>query len=424
MTTYPDSVRYLYSLGNEIRTMKLGLDRIRLFLKALGEPRRAFGSVHIAGTNGKGSVAAMISSALRVSGVRTGLYTSPHLVEPTERIQIDGEPVSEEQFVSAFEQVHSVAEEMYRRGKLDAHPTYFETVTAMGFLLFRDLGVETAVVETGLGGRLDATNVLTPALSVITRVDYDHEHVLGHSIESIAAEKAGILKPGVPAVFGAQRPEALAALRQKAAEVGAPVTEAGEWEVRELELSAGGSRFIAVRGAQKIRIECGLAGEHQAENAVTAVAALDALGLDGETIAAGIRAASWPGRLETIPGSPEILLDGAHNPAGVRALAAHLKRFHGGRRIWLIYAAMRDKSLDEIAGILSPVADHVILTTTEMHRALRPAVLESLFEHSSVQIAAGVDEALDMARRAAAEDLVVITGSLMLVGAARGRLVR
>jgi dihydrofolate synthase/folylpolyglutamate synthase len=206
--------------------------------------------------------------------------------------------------------------------------------------------------------------------------------------------------------------------------MGAPACDSVQWEIRRLELSASGSSFTAVRGAQEVRIECPLAGEHQVENAVTAIAALEALGVDGKTIAEGIKAATWPGRLETIPGRPEVLLDGAHNPAGVRALAAHLKRFYAGRRIWLIYAAMRDKSLDEIAGILSPVADHVILTTTEMQRALRPAVLENLFEHASVEIASGVDEALDLARRAGEEDLVVITGSLMLVGAARGRLVR
>ncbi len=423
MTTYPDSVHFLYSLGNEVRTIKLGLDRIRTFLEALGNPHRAFRSVHIAGTNGKGSVSAMIASGLRAAGVRTGLYTSPHLVEPTERIQMDGIPVSEEQFVRAFEAVHRVAEDMYRRGKIDAHPTYFETVTAMGMLLFRDLGVEMAVIETGLGGRLDATNVVLPALTVITRIDYDHERYLGNSIEAIAREKAGILKPGVPVVVGAQRPEAFAVIQEKATEVGAPLIEAGVWTARNSSLSADGSRFVACTTGREVQVSCPLAGEHQVENSLTAVAALDALGLAANVIERGIAAVTWPGRLERVARAPEILLDGAHNPGGIRALARHLGRFYSGRRIWLIYGAMRDKSLDEIADILSPVVDHVILTSPESQRALRSEVQQRLFDHTSVSVAANIEEALRQTRTAGEEDLIVITGSLMLVGAARRMLV-
>ncbi len=419
MTTYPDSVRYLYSLGNEIRVVKLGLERIRNLLARLGDPQKAFRSVHIAGTNGKGSVAAMIASTLRAAGVRTGLYTSPHLVEPTERIQIDGVPVSAEQFAAAFDQVHRTAEQMYRRKALDMHPTYFETVTAMGFLLFRDLGVETAVLETGLGGRLDATNVVQPAISVITRIDYDHEAYLGHSLEAIAGEKAGILKSGAPAVIARQRPEAQRVLDDRARELGVRTVTATDWEVRDLELHPRDSRFRISKDGRELRLDCPLAGAHQVENAVAAAAALVELGIAPVDIERGIAATRWPGRLERVSQDPDIILDGAHNPSGIRALAAHIGAFYAGPKIWLLYGAMRDKSLDEIAGILSPVADHVILTNADSHRALRAEVLESLFEHTSLHRAASVAEGLAIARRAAPEDAVFVTGSLMVVGEAR-----
>ncbi len=269
---YPDSVQFLYALGNEMKTAKLGLDRIRAVLAALGNPEKAYRIVHIAGTNGKGSTSAMIAAGLRAAGVRTGLFTSPHLVEPTERIQIDGIPVSQAQFSRAFDVVHQTAGTL----DLDAHPSYFETVAAMAFWLFRELNVQTAVIEVGLGGRLDATNVVDPALTVITPIDMDHQVFLGDTIESIAAEKAGILKRGVPAVFARQRPDAQAVLEAKAAEFGIPVKRAAEFEVRDLEIDARGSRFSG--------IECPLAGEHQVDNAVTAALALETLGVSPKGI--------------------------------------------------------------------------------------------------------------------------------------------
>src|SRR5580693_9500228 len=246
MMTYPDSVRFLYALGNEIKTAKLGLDRIRAVLAALGDPQKSFRSIHVAGTNGKGSTCAMIDAGLRTAGIRTGLFTSPHLIEPTERIVIDGMPVTPRQFERAFDAVHKVAGE--------PHPTYFETVTAMGFWLFREMGVETAVVETGLGGRLDATNVLDPELTVITPIDFDHEAYLGGTLDAIAGEKAGILKPGVPAIFATQRPEAQAVLDRRAQELNIPNRRTSESEIRDLHLTARCSEFSGIK--------CPLAGEH------------------------------------------------------------------------------------------------------------------------------------------------------------------
>src|SRR5690348_8920544 len=222
--TYPDSVQFLYALGNEMKTAKLGLERIRAVLVALGNPQKAYRMVHVAGTNGKGSTCAMIAAGLQAAGNRTGRFTSPHLIEPTERIQVNGIPVSETQFSRAFDVVHQAAGSL----DLDAHPSYFETVAAMGFWLFRELNVQTAVIEVGLGGRLDATNVVDPVLTVITPVDLDHQVFLGDTIEQIAAEKAGILKRGVPAVFARQRPEAEAVLDARAAELGIPVRRSAE----------------------------------------------------------------------------------------------------------------------------------------------------------------------------------------------------
>src|SRR5260370_343544 len=203
---YAESVRFLYSLGNEIQTAKFGLDRIPQLLKALGDPQRTGRFVHVAGTNGKGSTSAMIEAGLRAAGARTGLYTSPHLIEPTERIQIAGRSVSEVQFAEAFSEVHETSERMLATGALDLHPTYFETVTAMAFLLFARERADVVVLEVGMGGRLDATNVVMPALCVITPIDFDHEAFLGDKLAKIAAEKAGILKTAAPAIFASLSP--------------------------------------------------------------------------------------------------------------------------------------------------------------------------------------------------------------------------
>jgi dihydrofolate synthase/folylpolyglutamate synthase len=386
---YPDSVEFLYKLGNEIATARFGLERISALLEDLGRPERAFRVIHIAGTNGKGSTCAMIEAALRKAGYRTGLYTSPHLVEPTERIQIDGVAVTREQFANAFNTVHKIAE------NTPPHPTYFETVTAMGFLLFREAGIEIAVVEVGLGGRLDATNVVQPEVTVITPVDFDHERFLGSSLEQIAAEKAGILKPGVPAVFAAQRPEVDRVLSDRAAELGVRVTRS----------SAVGELPVAPP----------LAGRHQIENARTAVAVLEQLGVDPH----GIADARWPGRLEQVRSRPDIILDGAHNPAGARALAQHIREQYRGRPVWIVFGAMRDKAVGEMGEILFPAADRVILTAPAQARAVHPEALGL----PDATVVPDIATALELARTAPADTAVFITGSLYLVGEARALLV-
>jgi dihydrofolate synthase / folylpolyglutamate synthase len=418
---YPDSVRFLYALGNETKTAKLGLERIGVLLEALGNPQQACRIVHVAGTNGKGSTCAMIESGLRAAGYRTGLFTSPHLIEPTERIQIAGRAIGAGQFAAAFDQIHACAETLLRQERIDLHPTYFESVTAMAMLVFRECGVEFAVLEVGLGGRLDATNVVTPELCVVTPVDFDHEAYLGKSLESIAGEKAGILKPRVPAVFASQRTEAQGVLESRAAALGAAVTHSSDVAISGVTLHARGSDFLW--GEQPmLRISCPLAGAHQVENARTAIAALGRLRVAPEAIQEGIAQTRWPGRLERVSQNPEIVLDGAHNPASARALAEYLERFYEPRRVWLIYGAMRDKAVEEMAAILFPRAGHVIVTAPAQARALRPESIRGLADHDCIQVSANIREALTLAAGASREDTIFVTGSLFLVGEARALL--
>ncbi|HKE28986.1 MAG TPA: folylpolyglutamate synthase/dihydrofolate synthase family protein [Bryobacteraceae bacterium] len=415
---YPDSVHFLYALGNEIKTVKLGLERIRNVLDALGRPQDRCRFVHVAGTNGKGSTCAMIESALRAAGQRTGLFTSPHLAEPTERIRLDGRPMAAEDFTAAFNRVHKVVEELIEAGSIDMHTTYFETVTAMALLVFDDRAVDAVVLEVGLGGRLDATNVVEPALCVITPVDFDHEQYLGRSLEAIAREKAGILKRGVQAVFARQRPEAEAVLDRRAAELGIAVSRTSGCELARVQADARGSSFDFVGQ----RIYCPLAGEHQVENAATAVLALWRLGVPPEAIRDGIAATRWPGRLELVSEHPEIILDGAHNPAGARALARYIERFYAGRQVRLIFGAMRDKAVEEIAGILFPLARQVIVTAPQQARALAPEAMREVAAHPNLNVTGNLEEALEMVREAGEDEAIFITGSLFLVAEARALL--
>jgi dihydrofolate synthase/folylpolyglutamate synthase len=408
---YPDSVRFLYALGNELKTAKFGLERIARVMEELGNPHlRPARFVHVAGTNGKGSTCAMIESGLRAAGLRTGLYTSPHLLEPTERIRIDGQPVLSAEFTEAFDQVHRAAEELIERGEIDAHPSYFETVTAMAFLLFRQARVDITVLEVGLGGRLDATNIVEPELCAITPVDFDHEKFLGTSVESIAAEKAGILKPGVPVVLAGQRVEADRVIRRRARELVCDVI--GVLAPYEVEVHPRYSRIVA----HGLEIECPLAGRHQVVNALAAVTVLRQLGVSNEAIQTGIRTARWPGRLERLRERPEVIVDGAHNPAGARALAEYVAEFYAHPQPILIFGAMRDKALEEMAGILFPHFGEVVVTAPDQPRALDPETFLGLVDHPAMSAAQDLKSAL--ARIPAQHPPLFISGSLFLVAEA------
>jgi dihydrofolate synthase/folylpolyglutamate synthase len=397
--TFTDSVRFLYSIGNEAKTLSLGLERMEQTVRALGHPERGLRFIHVAGTNGKGSVCAMVESGLRQAGFRTGLYTSPHLVSPTERIRLQGRPVTEDEFASAFDQVHEAVAD------LSQHPTYFETVTAMAFLLFAKAQVDFVVLEVGLGGRLDATNVVTPELCVITPVSLDHQKYLGDTVAQISGEKAGILKRGVPAVISAQHPEALEVIRSRALQLDVPLIETHTHE--------------------PLPYAPPLAGRHQVENCLTAVMALESLGLDGECIRQGIGRTQWPGRLELVRRRPDVYLDGAHNLAGIEALADFIQdvrsNLPASGRVWLIFAAMADKPVAQMGERLFPLADEIVLTAPAFERALDPRRIPA---PEGARVAPTVREALAMIGKAAPEDTVFITGSLFLVGEARPMLLK
>jgi len=302
---YAEAVQYLFSLGHETLTIKLGLRNTELLLQSLDNPERTFPAVQIAGTNGKGSTAVMLDSICRAAGIRTGLYTSPHLVSITERIQIAGEQISEEDFARHTEVVREASERLLESGDIDALPTFFEQLTAIALLAFREVHIELAILETGLGGRLDSTTAAKAGIVAITRIAMDHEQYLGETIESIASEKAAIIRPGVTAVIGKQDPEALSVLLQRCEETNVEPT---------LAFTLPAERFLI-----------GLRGRHQLENAAIAISLAETLSISRDAIITGLETSHHPGRLELIPTQPPVLLDGAHNPDGVplnRSLAA------------------------------------------------------------------------------------------------------
>jgi len=430
---YNESVRALFALGRELasprqaRVQKFGLENISALARALGNPHLAVPCAHVAGTNGKGSAAAILDSILRAAGMRTGLYTSPHLERINERIRVSGEDISDELFAACWTRMQGVIESLLAAGELAAHPTFFECVTALAFLAFAEKHVDFAVYEVGLGGRLDATNIVEPEVGVIMPVDFDHESFLGHSIEEIAGEKAGILKQGGWIVSARQREEARAVIARRAAEMGARLwCVENEWTIEEEASRDGYYRAVATHrpSGAKLRIAPSLAGRFQIDNGLAAATAALLLRERGHSIAneaieQGIANARWPGRLERLADRPAIYLDGAHNPAAARALRRFWDEELGGRRIILIYGAMRDKAVDEIAGVLFPRAEMVFLTEPHQPRAISANLLAEMTTglSDSMRVIPEPVAALDQALAAAkAEDAIFITGSLFLVG--------
>ena len=433
---YDESLKYLLSLGRELAAptqaaaAKFDLENISALAEALGHPERKYRSVHIAGTNGKGSTAAFAESILRTAGIKTGLYTSPHLERINERIRVNGEEISDADFAESFTKIQALIEELLAQGKLRAHPTFFEVVTALAFEHFAGAGVEFAIFEVGLGGRLDATNIVVPDVSVITRVDFDHENFLGHSLREIAAEKAGIIKMGVPLVLAEQRAEAKDVILDRAAELGAAVTETEkEYFAENISGDDGCVRADVAnsKSRAKFRIAPKLRGRFQLRNAVNAIAVAEALRTRGARIGdvaieQGIANAVWPGRIEKLQSGPDVYLDGAHNPAAARELANFLRENFAGRRVTLLFAAMRDKAVDEIAGILFPLASKVIFTQPKISRAISAAQLADMAGEyvSSFRVIPDAGVAFEEAlANAGAEDAIFVTGSLYLVGELR-----
>jgi dihydrofolate synthase/folylpolyglutamate synthase len=433
---YDAAVRYLLSLGRELAAptqaaaAKFDLENITVLSERLGRPDRAYPSVHIAGTNGKGSTAAFLESILRQAGFRTGLNTSPHLEKINERIRVDGSEISDTDFADTLARIQALIEELLAVGKLRAHPTYFECVTAMAFQYFAEARVDFGVFEVGLGGRLDATNILTPAISVISNIDFDHENFLGHSLQEIASEKAGILKKGAPVVFAAQRPEVREVILARANKLGCPVIEtplAYRIEEETTERGCARAQITEIASGWSARVAPQLAGRFQLQNAINAVAAARTLAardyrIPNIAIEQGIAAAVWPGRLERLQSGPDVYVDGAHNPAAARELATFWEENFAGRRIFLIYGALRDKAVDEIAGVLFPHAAEVVFIEPRTSRAISAWQLSEIAAHYAhdSNVIPDAEQALDyILSKANPQDAVFVTGSLYLVGQLR-----
>lgn len=430
LQTYDQALEFLDSFQNYEQTVHyrypeaFSLDRVRNLLNRLGNPQVAYPSIHVAGTKGKGSTCAFAASLLQAAGQRTGLYTSPHLLDLRERFRIDGAPISEKEFVEIVETI---------RPEAGQGLTFFEVTTACAFLWFARAGVNAAVVEVGLGGRLDATNLLRPKVSVITPISLDHMDKLGNRLAEIAREKAGILKRDVPAVIGPQEKEAADLLRAAGAQVGAPLHWMAE-EVRagELLLSPEGTDLALQTPAASYRnLHLPLLGRHQISNAAAAVRAVELfferglapLGSKGARplgicVQEGMEATRWPGRCQLVPGRPPLLLDGAQNAASAQALRQTVEELFPGKGVWLIVGSSMEKDLKGMAQVWVPWAKKIFLVKADHPRAESPKRLKEIYQAAGAvcRICASTEEAVEQARKEARPDgLVVVTGSLFIV---------
>jgi dihydrofolate synthase/folylpolyglutamate synthase len=404
--------------------VKLGLENITALLRGLGHPHQSFPSVHVAGTNGKGSVSAMLSRILREHRLLVGLYTSPHLVSAKERILIGGRRVGARQWCGQLSRIKRTAEDLMAAGRLERQPTYFEALTALAFLEFKDRGVDIAVLEVGMGGRFDATNVVTPLVSVITTIAKDHQKNLGRTLRSIAFEKAGIIKPGIPVVSGARKGPARAELERRARERGAPFYDAfgrgTEFEVRK---AVRGYLFKYRSQTGIYEYTPGLEGKHQGSNAAVAIAAAEILErtwrpLEEERIIRGIERTEWKGRLEIVSENPQVILDGAHNEEGIASLVTYLKEIVR-HPVILVFGVLKDKEIGSMARLLFPEAGTVILTRAPYRRSASPEdILRAAPSfRDKIRLEPDVKKAVRLAISESRGRIpIVIAGSLFLAG--------
>jgi len=429
---YLDTVRYLYSLGNEVLTAKLGLQNITVLLDYLGNPQRKYKAILIAGTNGKGSVAAYTESILRASGLRTGLYTSPHLVELRERVRVDQRWISEQDFsrlIQTVKEAVALLLDSDRLGKprLERHPTFFEMVTAVAFLYFEEKEIDVAVTEVGLGGRYDATNVLDPIVAVITNVDLDHQQYLGQTIAEIAFEKAGIIKSRtyekgeLIVAAGSNHVTTAELIEDTCRSVGARLLPS--WKTLDFSVIPDSAGRYSLELESRIRASLPLPGHHQVENALLAIQAARACSwvepMAPKVIQTGLESTRWPGRLEIREGAQTFILDGAHNPAGARCLREYCERFLAGKTLVMIFAAMADKDIDEIGRTLFPLAAKIVLTRTKSERCADPRVVAGLLPTFAERylFANTVDDAVILAKQTASSGEIILGfGSLFLIG--------
>jgi len=432
--SYETAVTSMFALGHELAqtpSNKFDLAHMRVLLGAMNHPERTFPSVLIAGTNGKGSTAATLASILRASGLKTGLYTSPHLVRINERIRINGEEIRDDDFARLHGEVDRVAERLVGKGELPWHPSFFEMMTAIAFVHFAREQVQIAVLEVGMGGRLDATNVVEPLVSVIADISLDHQKFLGNTVGEIAREKVGIIRPGGVVVTLPQQPEANDVIGNTILDLGARGVSAVQYVP---PVSPGNTEYLIryplqIMGKQ-ILVETPLVGRHQLRNVALAVATAEELsrhelaGITPESIERGIRQTRWPGRFQVVPsraGWPEIVLDVAHNPAGAWALRSALSERYDNRPLVFVFGAMRDKAISEMTEILFPLAERVIATRPENPRSASPEEIQQAGSRTGAEMEAvtEVGAAMERARDSAGPDaIIVVTGSIYLVGEA------
>ncbi len=424
--SYADSIEYLYNLQKY--GIKLGLDNIRTLMSLFNNPQKDFLSVHVAGTNGKGSTSAMIASMLQASGLKVGLFTSPHLVSFTERVRINNEKISEQDVVGLTDEIRKAISKTD-----DFSPTFFEVVTTIGFLYFKRNNIDIAIIETGMGGRLDATNVIKPEVSVITNISYDHKEFLGNALKEIAGEKAGIIKEGIPVVTSRQDKSAMQVLRKKADEQGSEIFEYGKDFSAVLKEEDINGCVFDYQGEAKINnLWMPLIGRHQMFNAASALKAVEILskrlpdmsGLSPDVMRTGLETVKWPGRLEFVSYNPPILIDGAHNPDASAVLADSLKRLFLKKynRMILILGVMADKDIEGILSPLLPLASQIICTVPNYSRAESPQRLADRavsMGYKNIHTAPAVMKAIELAKskiKDAKSDLILITGSLYTIG--------
>lgn len=431
---FDEALGYLLSLGHETLALKLGLETTELLLKAIGDPQKSFPSVQIAGTNGKGSTAKVLESIALAAGIRTGLFTSPHLIDITERIRINGQDVSEDEFANLATTVRESAEQLIGSGRLTAPPTFFEQVTAIALLGFKQENIELAILETGLGGRLDSTTVARADTIGITQIALDHQEYLGNTLTEIAAEKAAIIRSGVTAVIAPQAPAALDVILKRCESVGVqPLVN--ECEARILTTGKGGRMLVTFETKHDTYplIQPGLLGRHQVTNVSLAIQLAESLRergfhIDREAIIEGVKRVVHRGRLELIEGQPQLLFDGAHNPAGALALRAYLDEFVA-RPLTMVFGAMREKNLEEMAQLLFPRAHRLILTKPDNPRAMDVETLQKLASNligeQRVFAETSTEEAMRIALAETPDDgLICVTGSLYMIGEIQKFLVR
>ena len=465
--SYETAVASMFALGHELAqtpSHKFDLAHMRVLFAALDHPERTFPSVLIAGTNGKGSTAATLASILHASGLKTALYTSPHLVRINERIRINGAQIEDDAFARLHGEVERVSEKLVEQGALPWHPSFFEMMTAIALLHFSREGVEVAVLEVGMGGRLDATNVVEPLVSVIADISIDHQKFLGNTVAEIAREKAGIIRPGGIVVTLPQQPEANDVIGNAILDLGAhgvsavpyvpPVSPASaqylvpgagtrgvnsEYGAPSIENGASPAqpryRYPLYVMDKQILVETPLVGRHQLRNVALAIAAAEELskqglgrnanpGITPASIERGVREVRWPGRFQVVAahdGWPEIVLDVAHNPAGAWALRSALSEQYDGRPMIFVFGAMRDKAIAEMAEILFPLAERVIAARPDNPRSASTEEIQQAGSRTGAEIEAiaGVPDAMQRARSlAGADSVVVVTGSIYLVGEA------